>query len=173
MQKILDAILNDAPAEEFASIEIPESYRAITVHKDDVGMFADLPTRDKDPRKSLHLDDVPVPELGPGEALVRIRRIGVCGTDMHIYQGNQPYFVYPRVMGHELSAEVVTAPKGSDLKAGDAVYIVPYLHCGHCVACRAGRQARAGRDRGDVGRDRHDDPVHERAARRVRILDDQ
>ncbi len=58
---------------------------------------------------------------------------------MHIYQGNQPYFVYPRVMGHELSAEVVTAPKDSGLTPGDAVYIVPYLHCGHCVACRAGR----------------------------------
>ena len=87
----------------------------------------------------LELIERPIPTPGAGEALVRIRRIGVCGTDMHIYQGNQPYFTYPRVMGHELSAEVMEVPKGSKLKAGDAVYIVPYLHCGHCVACRVGR----------------------------------
>jgi 2-desacetyl-2-hydroxyethyl bacteriochlorophyllide A dehydrogenase len=89
--------------------------------------------------RQLEIVERPLPVAGPGEALVRIRRIGVCGTDMHIFQGNQPYFTYPRIMGHELSAEVVTAPKGSDLVAGDAVYIVPYLHCGSCVACRAGR----------------------------------
>ena len=70
---------------------------------------------------------------------MRIRRVGVCGTDMHIWQGNQPYFAYPRVMGHELSGEIVEAPKGSSLKAGDHVYVVPYLHCGTCVACRVGR----------------------------------
>ena len=81
----------------------------------------------------------PVPARGPGEALVRIRRIGVCGTDMHIYQGNQPYFSYPRVMGHELSGEIVEADEGSALKPGDPVYVVPYLHCGHCIACRAGK----------------------------------
>ncbi len=87
----------------------------------------------------LEIVERPMPECKDGEALVRIRRIGVCGTDMHIYQGNQPYFVYPRVMGHELSGEIVEAPKGSELKAGDEVYIVPYLHCGHCVACCVGR----------------------------------
>lgn len=80
---------------------------------------------------------MPVPK--PGEALVKVKRIGVCGTDMHIYQGNQPYFAYPRVMGHELSAEVVTPAAGSSLKPGDQVYIVPYLHCGACIACREGR----------------------------------
>ena len=72
MKNILEAILNNAPAAEFGSIEIPESYQAVTVHKEDVDMFADLPTREKDPRRSLHLDDVPVPELGPGEALVAV-----------------------------------------------------------------------------------------------------
>jgi len=87
----------------------------------------------------LEIVERPVPERGPGEALVRIRRIGVCGTDMHIYQGNQPYFSYPRVMGHELSGEIVAAEKGSALKPGDPVYIVPYLHCGGCIACRAGK----------------------------------
>ena len=87
----------------------------------------------------LEIVQYPVPERKPGEALVKIRRVGVCGTDMHIYQGNQPYFVYPRVMGHELSGEIVEAGAGSELKPGDPVYIVPYLHCGHCIACRAGK----------------------------------
>ena len=89
--------------------------------------------------RELDIVERPLPVRKPGEALVRIRRIGVCGTDMHIYQGNQPYFAYPRVMGHELSGEIAEAEKGSALKAGDAVYVVPYLHCGHCIACRAGK----------------------------------
>ena len=87
----------------------------------------------------LEIVHYPVPDRKAGEALVKIRRIGVCGTDMHIYQGNQPYFAYPRVMGHELSGEIVEAETGSALRPGDAVYIVPYLHCGHCIACRAGK----------------------------------
>ena len=66
MKDILDAILNEAPAAEFAAMDLPETYRAITVHKDDVDMFEGLPTREKDPRKSLHLDDVPVPERPVG-----------------------------------------------------------------------------------------------------------
>jgi 2-desacetyl-2-hydroxyethyl bacteriochlorophyllide A dehydrogenase len=92
----------------------------------------------RNPRE-LDIIERPVPQRRPGEALVRIRRIGVCGTDMHIYQGNQPYFSYPRVMGHELSGEIVEAERGSGLKAGDPVYIVPYLHCRHCIACRSGK----------------------------------
>src|SRR3712207_9387185 len=62
----------DTSAEEFAALELPESYRAVTVHKDEVEMFEGLPSREKDPRKSLHVDEVPVPELGPGEALVAV-----------------------------------------------------------------------------------------------------
>jgi crotonyl-CoA reductase len=73
VQNILDAILaGDTPAEDFATIELPETYRAITVHKDEVDMFEGVASRDKDPRKSLHLDDVPIPELAPGEALVAV-----------------------------------------------------------------------------------------------------
>ena len=73
MKHILDAIqAGDTPDEEFAAIEIPETYKGITVHKDEVDMFADMATKEKDPRKSLHLDDVPVPELAPGEALVAV-----------------------------------------------------------------------------------------------------
>jgi crotonyl-CoA reductase len=70
---ILDAILSgSATAEDFAAIPVPDSYRAITVHKDEQEMFAGKATREKDPRQSLHLDDVPLPELGPGEALVAV-----------------------------------------------------------------------------------------------------
>ena len=73
MQNILDAILaGDTTAEDFAALDLPESYRAVTVHKDEVDMFEGLESRDKDPRKSLHVDEVPLPELGPGEAYVAV-----------------------------------------------------------------------------------------------------
>ncbi|MEV7354942.1 crotonyl-CoA carboxylase/reductase [Kitasatospora sp. NPDC091276] len=73
MQEILDAILsNDATSEDFAAVKLPESYRAVTLHKDEEQLFAGLDSRDKDPRKSLHLDEVALPELGPGEALVAV-----------------------------------------------------------------------------------------------------
>ncbi len=87
----------------------------------------------------LEVIERPMPVAGAGEVLVRIRRVGICGTDMHIYQGNQPYLSYPRVMGHELSGEIAEAPPGSGLKPGHPVYIVPYLSCGACIACRNGK----------------------------------
>ena len=70
--------------EEFAALELPESYRAVTVHKDEVDMFEGLASRDKDPRKSLHLDEVPTPVLAPGEAMkvstaVSTGRASSCG----------------------------------------------------------------------------------------------
>lgn len=87
----------------------------------------------------LDREQRPAPEPGPDEVLVRVRRVGVCGTDMHIYRGTQPYLSYPRVMGHELSGEVVTAPEGSGFAAGEPVYALPYLSCGECAACRKDR----------------------------------
>ncbi|WP_405011106.1 crotonyl-CoA carboxylase/reductase [Kitasatospora sp. NBC_01539] len=73
MNEILDAILSsDSTSADFAAIPLPESYRAVTLHKDEEQMFAGLDSRDKDPRKSLHLDEVALPELGPGEALVAV-----------------------------------------------------------------------------------------------------
>jgi len=84
--------------------------------------------------------DEPMPERKAGEALVRIRRIGICGTDIHAFAGRQPFFNYPRVLGHELSGEICEID-GNDmgLQPGDPVTIVPYLGCGTCVACRNGR----------------------------------
>lgn len=73
MEHIREAIMaGDTPAEEFATIEIPNEFRAVTVHKDEQEMFGDLPTWEKDPRQSLHVDTVPLPELAPGEALVAV-----------------------------------------------------------------------------------------------------
>jgi len=73
MQAIRDAILSgDRSPETFAALEIPAKYRAVTVHKDEVDMFAGMATRDKDPRKSLHVEEVDVPELDPGEAIVGV-----------------------------------------------------------------------------------------------------
>lgn len=84
----------------------------------------------------LELVNRPAPERGVGEILLRVRRVGVCGTDMHIMRGTQPFLSYPRVMGHEISGEVVEAPPGSELALGDPVYVMPYMACGQCSACR-------------------------------------
>jgi 2-desacetyl-2-hydroxyethyl bacteriochlorophyllide A dehydrogenase len=86
----------------------------------------------------LALIDIPRPELKPGWVRVAIRHIGICGTDYHIFEGNFPYFEYPRVIGHELSGTVVD-PNGSSLKAGENVVINPYLNCGECPACLEGK----------------------------------
>jgi 2-desacetyl-2-hydroxyethyl bacteriochlorophyllide A dehydrogenase len=87
----------------------------------------------------LVASDRPRPARQPGEVLLRVKRVGVCGTDLHIFTGHQPYLNYPRVMGHELSGIVEEADAGSDIKAGDAVYVMPYLSCGDCIACRQGK----------------------------------
>lgn len=88
--------------------------------------------------KKIDLVELPIPEPKAGEVLIRIKRIGVCGTDLHAYLGQQNFLTYPRIFGHELSAEVVSLPEGTDtdLKAGDRVIVIPYISCGHCVACR-------------------------------------
>ncbi|HXZ06606.1 MAG TPA: zinc-binding alcohol dehydrogenase family protein [Paraburkholderia sp.] len=87
----------------------------------------------------LRAQERPQPEAGDSEVLLRVRRVGVCGTDLHIFTGNQPYLTYPRVMGHEFSGVVEQAPAQSGLVAGDPVYVMPYLSCGQCIACRHGK----------------------------------
>jgi 2-desacetyl-2-hydroxyethyl bacteriochlorophyllide A dehydrogenase len=86
----------------------------------------------------LALEDRTDPVRAEGEVKVRIRHVGICGTDFHIFGGKHPFLEYPRVMGHELSGTVEEAPSGSSLKSGQPVYIVPYLSCGTCQACRRG-----------------------------------
>jgi 2-desacetyl-2-hydroxyethyl bacteriochlorophyllide A dehydrogenase len=82
----------------------------------------------------------PTPSQAPGDARVRVHSIGVCGTDLHAFAGRQPFFTYPRILGHELGVEVIdpgTEPHG--VKAGDRCAVEPYLNCGRCRACLAGR----------------------------------
>ncbi len=84
--------------------------------------------------------DAPEPKPAPGEALVRVHRIGVCGTDLHAFAGKQPFFHYPRILGHELGVEVIdpgSEPNG--LKPGDRCSVEPYINCGRCIACRRGK----------------------------------
>lgn len=80
-----------------------------------------------------------VPQRCPGEVLLRIRRVGMCGTDYHIFRGTQPYLAYPRVMGHELAGEVVESDETSRFVPGQIVCVMPYLSCGKCIACRRGK----------------------------------
>ena len=80
------------------------------------------------------------PAPGPGEALVRVHRVGVCGTDYHAFHGNQPFFTYPRILGHELGVEVVAVgSEMSDVTVGDRCAVRPYLECGYCPPCRRGK----------------------------------
>lgn len=79
------------------------------------------------------------PELTPGNALLSIKQIGICGTDLHAFEGTQPYFSYPRILGHELAAELVDADDAPGFSPGEAVTIIPYFNCGHCIACRSGK----------------------------------
>ncbi len=91
---------------------------------------------------SLNLtESAPPAKPGPGEALVRVRRVGICGTDLHAFRGRQPYFSYPRILGHELGVEILSLDPDteSSLQPGDHCAVEPYLNCGACSACRRGR----------------------------------
>ena len=81
----------------------------------------------------------PMLVAGEGETLLKIERIGICGTDLHAYEGTQPYFNYPRILGHELAATIVNT-NANGFNIGDAVTIIPYMHCGQCIACKSNKQ---------------------------------
>lgn len=87
----------------------------------------------------LEIVERPKPALEPGRALVRIARAGVCGTDLHIFEGTQPYFDYPRVIGHELAGHVADLGRRGAFHVGQQVAILPYIACGRCVACKRGK----------------------------------
>jgi 2-desacetyl-2-hydroxyethyl bacteriochlorophyllide A dehydrogenase len=80
------------------------------------------------------------PAPGPGQAIIKIKRIGICGTDLHAFEGTQPYFEYPRILGHELSGELVAVDDAPGFEIGEAVTFIPYFCCGQCIACRIGKQ---------------------------------
>jgi 2-desacetyl-2-hydroxyethyl bacteriochlorophyllide A dehydrogenase len=79
------------------------------------------------------------PEVKEGYAQIRIKRIGICGTDLHAFDGTQPYFNYPRILGHELSGELLETGGAQGFKKGDVVTFIPYFNCGACIACRSGK----------------------------------
>jgi 2-desacetyl-2-hydroxyethyl bacteriochlorophyllide A dehydrogenase len=83
--------------------------------------------------------DVEIPILKKGELLVQIKNIGICGTDIHAFHGNQPYFTYPRVLGHELSGIIVDAKIENKSLLGKPVSVLPYLSCGKCNSCLKGK----------------------------------
>jgi 2-desacetyl-2-hydroxyethyl bacteriochlorophyllide A dehydrogenase len=87
----------------------------------------------------MAIEDRPEPTRGEAEVLVSVRRIGICGTDFHIYEGKHPYLQYPRIVGHEFSGTVLEAPQGSAIEAGQTVVVNPYVACGSCIACRNGK----------------------------------
>ena len=81
-----------------------------------------------------------IPEPGENEVLIKVKAVGICGTDIHAWNGQQPFFSYPRVLGHEICGEIVkTGREVKDLAAGQQVAVIPYVACGQCVACQCGR----------------------------------
>lgn len=87
----------------------------------------------------IEFNDVPAPELMEGEVLIKIMRIGVCGSDIHVYHGKHPYTSYPVVQGHEVSGEVAKVGRGVvQFKVGDKVTIQPQVVCGNCYPCTHG-----------------------------------
>ncbi|WP_378949135.1 zinc-binding alcohol dehydrogenase family protein [Paracoccus sp. R86501] len=80
-----------------------------------------------------------LPVATAGNVRIKIRAIGICGTDYHIYDGNQPFLAYPRVMGHELSGQALEDSADGRIKSGDLVVVNPYLSCGECRACQIGK----------------------------------
>lgn len=84
--------------------------------------------------------EIPVPEVGFGQVLIRMKRIGICGSDIHVYHGKHPYVIYPVSQGHEVSGEVAAVGKGvSSLSVGAKVTIEPQVYCGRCYPCTHGK----------------------------------
>ena len=91
------------------------------------------------PRKFL-LKEKEAPARKENEALLQINKVGICGTDLHAYAGNQAYFEYPKILGHELASEVIDIGENDKgIKIGDKVVVMPYISCGVCFACNKGK----------------------------------
>jgi 2-desacetyl-2-hydroxyethyl bacteriochlorophyllide A dehydrogenase len=91
-------------------------------------------------RLALLSTQAPPASIQAEETLVRVHRVGVCGTDIHAFNGRQPFFSYPRILGHELGVEVVAVGSSTkNVKPGDRCSVEPYLNCTWCIACRRGK----------------------------------
>ena len=87
---------------------------------------------------SLAYEEREKPIVEKGFSLIRVRRIGVCGTDLHAFDGTQPYFTYPRILGHEIAAEFIDGD-ADGFTSGEFVTVIPYISCGICIACKKGK----------------------------------
>lgn len=79
------------------------------------------------------------PQLSSGNTILKIKCIGICGTDLHAFEGTQPFFTYPRILGHELAAEIVECNEAIGFEKGEMVTFIPYFNCNQCIACRQGK----------------------------------
>ena len=87
----------------------------------------------------IEIREVPMPTVKEGEALLKVKYVGICGADLASYTGNQPFTTYPRIPGHEFSAEIVEIPENDKgFKKGDIVTCNPYFNCGECYSCERG-----------------------------------
>ena len=92
------------------------------------------------PGRLVRCDTPPPGPPLPGQARLRVHRVGICGSDLHAYRGRQPFFSYPRILGHELGVEIAELGDGvTSIRIGDRCAVEPYLNCGRCVACRHGK----------------------------------
>jgi len=87
----------------------------------------------------LEYNSSETPQLKKDHAIIKIKRVGICGTDLHAFEGTQPFFSYPRILGHELAGELIQFDNAPGFKEGETVSFIPYFNCGHCIACRMGK----------------------------------
>ena len=84
--------------------------------------------------------EVPVPEIGDDQVLVKIMKIGICGSDIHVYHGKHPFTKYPVTQGHEVSGQIMKCGTNvTGLHEGQKITIEPQVYCGHCYPCRHGK----------------------------------
>lgn len=90
---------------------------------------------------NIEISDVQMPKLKEGEALLRVKSAGICGSDIGAFRGTNGLVSYPRIIGHEIAGEVISIPENNKngIKPGDRVIVDPYLYCGHCYPCSIGR----------------------------------
>jgi 2-desacetyl-2-hydroxyethyl bacteriochlorophyllide A dehydrogenase len=86
----------------------------------------------------FNYEEKETPVLQKKHAIIKVKRIGICGTDLHAFEGTQPFFEYPRILGHELAGELVEFDYAEGFEIGEKVSFIPYFHCGECIACRSG-----------------------------------
>src|SRR5579875_1363665 len=89
---------------------------------------------------TIELKDVPCPSPGPDEVLVRMKAAGICGSDVHFYDGSNPYANYPQIFGHELAGVIQAVGENvKQRKVGERVVVEPAVSCGRCYPCRIGK----------------------------------